>query len=318
MNRVNPISSRDVFVGRDTQAQVLAVDDDRVMLMVLTQLLEGLGHKCLTAANGKEACEIILHDKDTIDAILLDREMPEMDGLQVVEWLKRNPELKRIPVIMQTGSDKPEQIKEGIDAGVFYYLTKPYDESVLESVLASAFRETLQQKLLRSEMQRHKTSFSLMTAGSFTLQSLEEAENLACFLANCFPDADRVVNGLGELLINAVEHGNLAITYEEKTDLIKRKAWRDEVIRRLAMPEFAYRRVTVEFRRGETEVTAVIRDEGNGFDWRSFLNVDPSRAMDNHGRGIAQANLHSFDRLDYNNIGNEVTAVVSLEEELDW
>jgi two-component system cell cycle response regulator len=53
---------------------------------------------------------------------------------------------------MQTGSDSPDQIKEGIDAGVFYYLTKPIAEEVLRSVVSSAVKESKQKKLLRAEL----------------------------------------------------------------------------------------------------------------------------------------------------------------------
>ena len=61
-----------------------------------------------------------------------------------------------------------------------------------------------------------------------------------------------------------------------------------------------------------------IIDTGKGFQWRKYMEIDPARAQDNHGRGIAQANAVSFDQLEYNDIGNEVTAFVSNEAELDW
>lgn len=297
---------------------ILAVDDDRIMLMILTQMLEDQGYDYLTAANGKEACEVVERERGRIDAILLDREMPLMDGIGVVKHLKEDPQLKKIPIIMQTGSDKPEQIKEGIDLGVFYYMTKPYDESLLRSVLESALRENAQKKSLSSEMAKHKIGFSLIQSCELELRTLEEAEDLAAFLANCFPDPERVVNGLGQLLINAVEHGNLGITYEEKTELVGLRAWRAEIEKRLELPEYQDKCVEVEFRRVGDEVSATIRDQGAGFDWQQFMDLDPSRAMDNHGRGIAQANMHSFDRLDYNDEGNQVTAVINLTDDLDW
>ena len=106
---------------------ILAVDDDRSMLMMLESMLEEQDYKVLTATNGKEACEIIEQHHNNLDAILLDREMPIMDGLEVVNWIKRQQDITNVPIIMQTGANRPEQIKEGIDSGVFYYLVKPID-----------------------------------------------------------------------------------------------------------------------------------------------------------------------------------------------
>ena len=62
----------------------------------------------------------------------------------------------------------------------------------------------------------------------------------------------------------------------------------------------------------------VITDQGDGFDWKKFMRIDPSRAGDNHGRGIAQANATSFDKLTYNDKGNQVIAFVGLEKQLEW
>lgn len=318
MNEMSLLSDAGAATAPEKDHLILAVDDDRIMLMVLTQMLEDMGYEYLTASNGKEACDIVDRERGRIDTILLDREMPIMNGIEVVTHLKEDPQLKKIPIIMQTGSDKPEQIKQGIDLGVFYYMTKPYDESLLRSVLDSALRERTQQKALRSEMAKHKTGFSLIQSCDLELRTLEEAENLASFLANGFPDPERVVNGLGQLLINAVEHGNLGITYEEKTDLVGLRGWREEIEKRLALPEYQDKRVRVEFRRAGDEVSATISDQGFGFDWRQYLDLDPARAMDNHGRGIAQANMHAFDRLEFNDAGNRVTAVITLADDLDW
>ncbi|HBT43645.1 MAG TPA: response regulator receiver protein, partial [Rhodospirillaceae bacterium] len=60
--------------------------------------------------------------------------MPEMDGMEVLAKIKGDPDLKAIPVIMQTAMDLEAEIVDGIEAGVYYYLTKPYDVDVLVSV----------------------------------------------------------------------------------------------------------------------------------------------------------------------------------------
>lgn len=66
--------------------------------------------------------------------------------------LKQEKTLPHIPVIMQTAASAPEQIAEGIQAGVFYYLTKPYDEEVLLSIIQAALQDSTTQNALRQEV----------------------------------------------------------------------------------------------------------------------------------------------------------------------
>lgn len=296
--------------------KLLVADDDRTTRMLLQAKLEDLGYHVTPAKNGAQAWDFI--QETSFDIILLDREMPKLSGLDVVAKLKEDPILKKIPVIMQTGADQPEQIKEGIDAGVYYYLTKPFDNSVLESVLTAATREINQKNALNSELRQHKKSFNLITNCKFTCNTLTDAESLACFLANCFPSPDTVVSGLAALLINAHEHGNLGIGYETKTKLMKQGNWRQEVEKREHLPENQDKKISIEFKREPTGLFLIIEDQGDGFNWPKYLAIDPSRAQDNHGRGIAQANIISFDNITYNEKGNQVTAFVSQEDELDW
>jgi len=298
--------------------KILVIDDDRAILMVLISQIEHLGYETVSASDGQEAWELITQPDTEVDIVVIDREMPRMNGLEFVEKIKGHKELKNIPVIMQTSLDQPDKIKEGIDAGVYYYLTKPVDVNVLSSVLSAAKRETQQKKILSGELNQHKQSFSLINSCRFFITTLTEAESLACFVANCFPDPERAVSGIAELLINAIEHGNLGVSYEEKTWLIKEGTWREEVLRRSSLPEHKDKKVEVVFRKKEHEFIIKITDCGVGFEWANYLKIDPSRAMDNHGRGIAQANAMSFDSITYNREGNEVTAMVNDECELEW
>ncbi len=298
---------------------ILAIDDDRTMLMTLEAKLNKQGYRVVTATNGKSACEAIkkLHDK--LDAILLDRIMPDVDGLKIVQWLKNQDTLVKPPVIMQTGSDKPEQIKEGLDAGVFYYLTKPIQDEVLKSVVLSAVKESKQKRALNVELSRHKSSFKLMDSAIFHLKTLKEAEGAACFIANCFPDSEAMLPAIAELVINAVEHGNLGITYDEKTKLIANGSWRSELEKRTKLPEHKDKIVEIFFKHENDKYTIRISDQGKGFPWPKYINVDPARALDNHGRGIARANM-TFTKLQYNKEGTQVLATLDKSEQtsLDW
>ncbi len=296
----------------------LLVDDDRVIRMAISSRLEEMGLDVREAVNGQDAYNQISQDTGAIDIILLDREMPVMTGMELVKKLKSDDKFRRIPVIMQTGSDKPEQIREGIDAGVFYYLTKPVQIDVLRSVVNAALEDARQQRSLSAELQKHKASFYLIDSCKYVFRTLAEAEQLASFIANCFPDPNRVITGIAELLVNAVEHGSLGITYEEKTEIIKNGTWRQEIYRREAMPENMKKEVEVTYWKRADGYYMAVKDEGPGFDWREYIELSPARASDNHGRGIAQARMTSFDKLSYNEAGNKVTAFVNAKEELEW
>src|SRR5262249_13945669 len=109
---------------------------------------------------------------------------------------------------------------------------------------------------------------------------------------------------------NAVEHGNLEIGFDEKTDLVARQALTDEIGRRLSLPQYAARVVLVEFKRGPSAIHVTVTDHGHGFDFAKFLEVDAGSQLPN-GRGILLARA-SFDRLTYLGCGNKVEAVIAL------
>jgi anti-sigma regulatory factor (Ser/Thr protein kinase) len=147
--------------------------------------------------------------------------------------------------------------------------------------------------------------------GVFRCRTLAESRDLASGLARGCPDPKRVVLGLQELLTNAVEHGNLGISYADKTRLVLENRWADEVEHRLTQPGYGQRTVTVTLAREAGDITLTIQDQGDGFDWRKYLEFDPERAFDPHGRGIAMARMMSFDALEYQGNGNTVVLKIA-------
>jgi anti-sigma regulatory factor (Ser/Thr protein kinase) len=125
-------------------------------------------------------------------------------------------------------------------------------------------------------------------------------------LANACPEPAGVSLGLLELLVNAVEHGNLGITTKEKSRLLHQGLWEKDVARRLEMPENADKLAEVSFRRDADAVRFTIRDQGEGFDWKAFQEFDPARAFEPNGRGIALARQLFFADLEYIGSGSEL------------
>jgi two-component system cell cycle response regulator len=297
---------------------ILTVEDDRTERMFMEQKISDLGHTPIQAVNGQEAIDMLRSGQHTIDIVLMDRMMPVMDGISAVRLMKDDPLLKSIPIVMVTGASSPTDIQEGIDAGVFYYLTKPFSLAVLKSILSAATREIDQIKTLNEELNKHRTSFNLVHTCKFVFRTIEEAEALSGFIAQCFPDPARVLPGLGELLFNAIEHGTYEIGYDRKSDLIDSGTMRAELQRRQTLTEYKDRSVEALVTRKDDAVYVVITDQGPGFPWKKYLTIEPSRASDNHGRGIAQANALSFDRLTFNEKGNQVIGYVNMNSHIEW
>lgn len=298
----------------ETPHRILLVDDDRTLRAVLAMQLEQMGYEAVEAANGRQALELLEQEGDSLDIILLDREMPVMDGMEFIAQLKAHPRFRKKPVIMATGSGQPEQISEGIDAGVFYYLVKPVSYDVLSTLVSSAMREAMRHKKTELVNGKQKNSFTLLQEGDFTFSTLQEADALSSLLANSYPEPDRVYPGLLALMNNAIEHGNLGIGLEEKAQLLAAGKLEAEISRRLLKPDNAQKNVQVSYRRTPDAMTVTITDQGQGFDWRSYLEINPERAVQGNGRGIAMAKIESFDTLHYNAAGNQVTASVVLDK----
>ncbi len=202
---------------------------------------------------------------------------------------------------------------EGLNAGAYYYLSKPYDQETLIAIVKTAIRDYQHYVHIQESLKQSAQTLKMMDKGLFNFRSLEEGRNLATLLANACPDSERVVLGLTELITNAVEHGNLGITYEEKSRLNAEGNWESEVESRLALPAYKDKYATVKFNRDDNEITLVITDQGKGFDWRDFMKVSPERAFDSHGRGIALANSISFKNVEYLDNGNKVRVTVALQ-----
>lgn len=285
---------------------ILIVDDDVNNIEILKLDLEDESYDILTGCDGVEGWEVLQQHKKKIDVILLDRMMPNMDGMEFMAKLKADESVAHKRVIMQTAAAEKSQVAEGIKSGVYYYLTKPYNAEVMLSVVRAASSDYADYSSLQKELLQHKQKQYLVQESKFEIRTLEDARYLSTYLANYYPDGQRVVLGMSELLINAIEHGNLGVTYSDKSRLNSENRWEEEIRRRQELPENEDKKVLVHFRRNKSDITLTIIDDGEGFDWQHYMEIDPNRATHSHGRGIALSNMMSFDSIEYRGTGSEV------------
>jgi DNA-binding response OmpR family regulator len=298
------------------EANVLIVDDEGLNLEILAEYFSGDPAFALQAADSGEAAWRLLDAPDSaFDIILLDRMMPGLDGIELLRRLKSRPRLADIPVILQTAADSPNEVREGLEAGAYYYLTKPYQRDALFAIVHAALADARVRSSLRRQLLQHIDSLQFLRQGEFVIGNIDEAGQLASFLAQACPNADRVVLGISELLINAVEHGNLGLSYADKARLKREDRWQSEIRRLCELPEHRTKRVCVSFSRDETAITLRVADEGRGFHWQDYLELSPERACDPNGRGIALARLLSFSDIRYEGCGNVAVASIALDSE---
>ena len=303
------------------QPVILCVDDETYNLDIMERHLKKAGYQPILVENGREALELLSGPNHGIDLVLLDRMMPQIDGMEVLKHMKAHKELRDIPVILQTAKTAEEDAVEGIQAGAYYYVTKPYAADMLLSVVNAALREKRESHNIVFALQRSTLAQSLMIRANFEYRTLDEARELATYLSNFSGDPNRVIVSLTALMSNAVEHGNLGIGYEKKMELLRQsnQTWEDEIKKRLELPDSARKKVRVTLERLDTTVRIRILDEGEGFDWKQYMDFDPSRMTDPNGRGIAMANVNGAGKVEYQGNGSEVIYVTSTltPEELE-
>ena len=297
------------------KTRILAVDDEALNLEIL---LEYFADECAlsleTADGGEAAWALLQNPENDYKAILLDRMMPGLDGIGLLKRIKGDARLAGIPVIMQTAANSAAQIREGLEAGAYYYLTKPYRRDNLLAIVQAALIDAEARDALRLQLHSHINSLQFLKQAEFSIRTVDEASQLASFIARACPNAEMVVMGISELLINAIEHGNLGLSYAEKSSLKRDDCWRPEIDRRAALATNIVKEVKLQFQRDMHSITLRVIDQGHGFDWQSFLEIDPERAFDPNGRGIALARLLSFSTLIYEGGGNTAVATISLAE----
>ncbi|MEN9733673.1 MAG: Adenylate cyclase [Verrucomicrobiota bacterium] len=169
------------------QASVLVVDDSRMMRLALIRALNSLGFRNITeAANGRQALDLAL--ANPFDLMLLDMEMPEMTGMEVLNAMKDKPELSGLPVIVVSGAEQVENAVQCIELGAEDFLPKPFSPTLLRARVTSSIEKKRLRDLDRLRLQQLQTEKELLQIEK------DKSENL---LLNILPKAvaDRLKGG---------------------------------------------------------------------------------------------------------------------------
>jgi DNA-binding response OmpR family regulator len=294
----------------DPGAVILVVDDEELCRRNICHMLSDDNVVVLEAGCIEDAWKIATENSAVrIDAILLDRKLPDGDGLELLQRLRSISELKLIPAIIQSGMTDQADISRGMLAGAYHYLEKPYRRQTLRMLIHIATREGRERRFLVSKIAKTDDFLTLMKASEFEIRTFSDVDRITPYLAQMFPTPECAAIGISELLVNAIEHGNLEIGYQKKSELLDTNTWSSEVARRQADPRYNQRKVTIHLRQLPDRTELTISDEGSGFDWKKYEEISKDRIFDLHGRGIPLARNLCFDQCQYHDKGNSVTCV---------
>jgi CheY-like chemotaxis protein/anti-sigma regulatory factor (Ser/Thr protein kinase) len=288
-------------------ATILVVDDSAVDRIRVEKLLVKSGLSVQAAAGGQEALDLL--KREPADLVLTDMQMPEMDGLQLVEEIRGK--YPAIPVILMTAHGSEELAVTALQKGAASYVPKrnlaqdlaETIASILEMAKAGRNQQQLLQSLLSTE-----SHFILDNDTSLIPSLIGHLENNLKRMQLCDENGlIRVAVALREALINAIQHGNLEVGSElrERDD----KQYYALLEERRQLEPYQDRRVHIYARESHRDAVYVIRDEGPGFDPSTLPDpTDPANLEKISGRGLLL--IRTFmDEVHHNQVGNEITMV---------
>ena len=173
-------------------SSLLVVDDNSMNRIMLSRYITKLGYQATLAENGRQALDKL--QGEPFDLMLLDVQMPEMDGYQVLEHLKADPRLRDIPVIMISAVEELESVVRCIELGAQDYLPKPFNPVLLRARLSAS----LERKWLRDQEVDYLQQVGRVTAAA------------AAIRANTFES-----ESLDEVARRSDELGQLALVFQE-------------------------------------------------------------------------------------------------------
>jgi len=280
------------------------VDDQEALRTLLARLLEREGFDPLQAEDGTKAVELYKTESPLV--VVSDIMMPKMDGLTLLTEIRRID--RNATVILMTGQGNEDVLLKALRGGATNFFKKPFAvrelieeirkvvEFRLEAARSSLFSPLLVEETKTFVMPRADSPF-FPIINQITLQ-------LPCILPT--EDILNLKIGIEEVITNAIEHGNLGISFEEKSKAIQEGRLADLIAQKGRESDAAGRSVRISSRLSPERFELSVRDDGGGFDWRNLPAVEPENLLAFNGRGLFLTKIY-FDGVAFNDAGNEVT-----------
>ncbi len=293
-------------------ARILLVEDSRTQAAEISMLLRAADHEVHQAVDGRCALERLAGDP--IDVVVTDLEMPELNGLQLVEAMRID--YPHVPAILITSRGSEELASQALRQGAASYVPKSHLKAMLADTIANVMgvmaADASYAKLIQT-----------LTHNSFKFRLPNDPELISPLVGlvtqvvagmQLLPGMELVRYGsaVEHAIANAMFRGNLELSRQE-TPSVRGAIYNDEtssaIQQRLTQPPYRDRVVHVLAQTDERSVCVCVTDEGPGFDPSAFPGVDDPESLDeSSGRGLVL--MRSFtDELTFNDRGNEVTLI---------
>lgn len=290
--------------------KVLIAEDDDATRLFMISAVAARGHEVKGVPDGIRGLELFKEFQP--DIVITDINMPEMDGLEMLENIRRT-DSDSLVIIVST-LDSPQYTLKALRLKANDYLVKPFLENDLLALL-DKYSEILANRTKDREFlgMINRRELEIEFSNQFHLIR-KITDRLMLEVEHAIPLQERlgIYLGLFEILTNSIEHGNLEITFDEKTRALAGDGgrWPALVSSRAQSAPYKDRKVTVEFKMDRNRCEWIITDQGPGFDWLKVPNPnDPKNLVPaSHGRGLILAGFQ-FDQMQYLGSGNKVRLV---------
>lgn len=285
--------------------RILIVEDEPEILSLMKEALEIQKFDVFASSSGNEGLDAFYQYKP--DIVITDIQMPGMDGLELLKKIREAS--TDVIVIVITGHGSENYALKALDLKANNYLKKPFKPSELCNVIKK-YELIIRERTLEREISSYfiRKNFLMQFGNDIGLVAIV-ADRLMLETGGKIHPKDRlgIHLGLVELIYNAIEHGNLAVTFDETTEIVSREGSTFNLLKlRLQNPELAARRVSVEFDMNTEFCQWIISDQGDGFDFtRLPVMGNENPLLLEHGRGIYLSKLQ-FDEFEYMGKGNIV------------
>jgi len=293
--------------------KILIVEDDHASRLFLESLLESNNYEFRSAENGIEGLNIF--DEYNPDIVLSDIKMPIMDGLELLEAIRDKNSDAIVVIVTAFGSEN--YAIQALHLGANNYLKKPVSGQELLRLLKK-YKAIISGKYSPESLpgKLKNRTFSIEFKSEFG--KIPKIVDKIMIESAIEIDDNEKVNielGLVELITNAIEHGNLGISYIEKQHALDEGNLSDLFNERIHNEKYKNRKINVDFFTDEEKYQWTITDDGEGFNWKNIPDpTDQEHILELNGRGIFISKF-LFDKIEYSGKGNIVTATKFISED---
>jgi len=287
--------------------KVLIVEDDIVSRELLRVVVQKEGYECMCAEDGIQGLETF--NEFLPDIVISDIRMPRLDGIGLLKKIRQVE--RNVIVIIVTAHGNEQIALQTLQLGANNYIKKPIHLEELK-ILLSRYNNVLINKLSKADVSSLivKRNLELVIDSDLDLVP-SVSEYLVKQVTNLYTPSEliSIELGLSELLINAIEHGSFNISNEDKKEALKLNSLTQLYYERSLIPEYAERKISIDFNQNGQQCEWIISDEGNGFNYNYIPNPNFDKIVTElHGRGVFISKLQ-FDTIEYSGNGNIVKAI---------